>query len=278
MALQPHVKRHCSVASVAPSSPTKRTKVKFDKFVKWVEVFDRLPKRVNMKNHKGDLAAAEENKCSRAMARWDEVTLGSERFHDLEELRCRYAISLKVSYQRLDAWCQENGRLPSQRNAHGGDSEAARKKDYHALAWKRLNLSQSVSLNTAEKDLLERLKRQAKTDEWQANIREVERETRKRQKAAGVLGAAYGVKGAKFGAKGVASGAKGAKFGAKGAGFGAKGAASGAKDAASMGNCMCTRKPSCLSSSWLGVVGWMVARVGGSNSTYVFCVHRGFGV
>ena len=101
-----------------------------------MEVNDRFPKRLDKTNNKGDLAAAEENKCSQAMARWDEVTLGPERFHDLEELRRRYAISLKVSYQRLDARCQENGRLPFQRHAHGGDSEAARKEDCHTLAWK----------------------------------------------------------------------------------------------------------------------------------------------
>ena len=74
------------------------------------------------------------------------------------------------------------------------------------------------SLSIAETELLERLQRQANTDAWQANIQEVERESRRRQKpvgvlrtrqrAAGVLGAAYGVKGAKFGAMG-------AKFGPK---------------------------------------------------------------
>ena len=64
--------------------------------------------------------------------------------------------------------------------------------------------------------MLERLKRQADTDAWQANIQEVERQTRERQNAArwmcaqfepfGDWGAPFGVKGAKFGVEG-------AKFG-----------------------------------------------------------------
>ena len=117
MALQPHVNRHCSTASVARSGPTKKTKDKVDKFVTWVEVFDRLPKRLDGKKNVDPLDK-EEHMLAYAMKRWDGEILGPERFHDLEGLRRRYAIRLKVSYQRLDAWCQENGRLPFQRSAH----------------------------------------------------------------------------------------------------------------------------------------------------------------
>ena len=47
-------------------------------------------------------------------------------------------------------------------------------------------------MSTAETELVERLKRQANTDAWQANVQEVERQTCERQKVAGVLGAPFG--------------------------------------------------------------------------------------
>ena len=130
MALQPHVNGHCSTASVAPLGPIKGTKVKFDKFVKAVEVFDSLRKLQNNKNNV--VFFDEENKLVLAMARWDGEISGSDRFHDLEGLRRRYTTRLKASYQRLDAWCQENCRLPRLRRSHGGSSETVRDEDCHA--------------------------------------------------------------------------------------------------------------------------------------------------
>ena len=149
------------------------------------------------------------------MKHWDGEILGPERFHVFEGLRRRYGPSLKASCQRLDAWCQENCRLPRLRRNHGGSSETARDEDCHALVLKGLRVRDPNSLNAAEIELLERLRRQANTDAWQANIREVERQTRERQKAAGWMGAQLGVEnnGAKFGVEGAKFGVMGAPFG-----------------------------------------------------------------
>ena len=91
MALRPHVKRPCSTASVARSGPTKKTrsgptkktKDSFDKFVTWVEVFDRLPKRLDKK--KNVFFFDEEHKLALVMKRWDGEILGPERFHVFED-------------------------------------------------------------------------------------------------------------------------------------------------------------------------------------------------
>ena len=83
MALQPHVKRHCSAPIVVSSGPTKRTKAKFDEFVRWVEAHERLPKRLR-KRKEGVFLAEEESKLSTATYRWDVGILGPERFYDFE--------------------------------------------------------------------------------------------------------------------------------------------------------------------------------------------------
>ena len=139
--------------------PTEKTKEKFDEFVKWVEANDRLPKK--RKNAKDDPAAKIEDNFCQVMARWNEENLGSERFCELERYRRRYVTELKSSYQRLEAWCQENGRLPRWQQGHGGDSESGRDEDIHMRAWNSLMQCEQATLNTAEADLLGRLKRQA---------------------------------------------------------------------------------------------------------------------
>ena len=78
--------------------------------MKWVEANDRLPNK--RKNAKEDPAAKTEDIFCQAMARWNEENLGFERFCELERYRRRYVTELKCTYQRLEAWCQENGRLP----------------------------------------------------------------------------------------------------------------------------------------------------------------------
>ena len=109
-------------------SPTKKTKSTFDKLVTWVETFERLPKRLDGKRNVDPLDQ-EEHKLAYAMKRWDGEILGPERFHVFEGLWRRYGTSLNASHQRLDAWFQENCRLPRLRSKHGRSAETARDED-----------------------------------------------------------------------------------------------------------------------------------------------------